>query len=88
MSWVYRFDERALKEFRKLGKQAHRDILASLDKRIAGEGDPRRIGKGLKADLAGIWRYRVGHYRILCQIKDGELLVLVVVVGDRKDVYP
>ncbi len=86
MSWVYRFDERALKELRKLGKQAQRDIITYLDGRIASDGDPRRFGKGLKADLAGLWRYRVGHYRILCQIKDGELLVLVVAVGHRRDV--
>jgi mRNA interferase RelE/StbE len=87
MSWVYRFDERALKELRKLSKQAQRDIVAYLDERIAGDGDPRRFGKGLKADLAGLWRYRVGDYRILCQIRDGELLVLVVAVGHRRDVY-
>jgi mRNA interferase RelE/StbE len=87
MSWVYRFDERALKELRKLGKQAQRDIITYLDGRIAGDGDPCRFGKGLKADLAGLWRYRVGHYRILCQIRDGELLVLVVAVGHRRDVY-
>ncbi len=87
MSWVYRFDERALKELRKLGKQAQRDIVAYLDERVACEEDPRRFGKGLKADLAGLWRYRVGDYRILCQIRDGELLVLVVAVGHRRDVY-
>ena len=87
MSWVYRFDERALKELRKLGQQAQRDILAYLDERVKGDADPRRFGKGLKADLAGLWRYRVGNYRILCQIRDGELLVLVVAVGHRRDVY-
>jgi mRNA interferase RelE/StbE len=87
MSWAYRFDERALKELHKLGKQAQREILAYLDERIAGEGDPRRFGKGLKADLAGLWRYRVGDYRILCQIRNRELLVLVVAAGHRRDIY-
>lgn len=87
MSWVYRFDDRALKELHKLGKNAQRDIVAYLDERIAGEGDPRRFGKGLKLALAGLWRYRVGDYRVLCQIRDGELLVLVVAVGHRRDVY-
>ncbi len=87
MNWVYRFDDRALKELRKLGKNAQRDIIAYLDDRIVGEGDPRRFGRGLKADLAGLWRYRVGDYRVLCQIRDGELLVLVVAVGHRRDVY-
>jgi len=87
MSWVYKFDQRALKELQKLGKQDQREIIAYLDERIAGGADPRRFGKGLKADLAGLWRYRVGDYRILCQIRDGELLVLVVAVGHRRNIY-
>jgi mRNA interferase RelE/StbE len=87
MSWVYRFDERAVKELRKLGKQAQRDIISYLDERIAVDEDPRRFGKGLRSDLAGLWRYRVGDYRIVCQILDGELIVLVVTVGHRRDVY-
>ena len=87
MNWVYRFDERALKELKKLGRQVQSEILGYLDQRVAGEADPRRFGKGLKADLAGLWRYRVGDYRILCQIRDRELLVLVVAVGHRRDVY-
>jgi len=87
VDWVYKFDERAFKELKKLGRQAHCDILAYLDERIAGNADPRRFGKGLKADLAGLWRYRVGDYRILCQIEDQVLLVLVVAVGHRKAIY-
>ena len=87
MSWVYRFDQRALKELKKLGKQAQREIIAYLDERVAGDADPRRFGKGLKADLAGLWRYRVGDCRILCQIVDGELLVLVVAVGHRRQIF-
>lgn len=87
MNWVYRFDERALKELKKLGYPAQREIIAYLDERVAGDADPRRFSKGLKADLAGLWRYRVGDYRILCQIQDGKLLVLVVAVGHRKEIY-
>ena len=87
MSWVYRFDARALKELLKLGKQAQSEIINYLDERVAGNGDPRRFGKGLRADLAGLWRYRVGDYQILCQIRDGELLILVVAVGHRRDIY-
>ncbi|MEI6715874.1 MAG: type II toxin-antitoxin system RelE/ParE family toxin [Verrucomicrobiota bacterium] len=87
MSWVYRFDERALKELKKLGRPAQLEIIKYLDERVAGEGGPRRFGKGLKSDLSGLWRYRVMDYLILCQIKDGELLVLVVSVGHRKVIY-
>ncbi len=87
MNWVYRFDERALKELKKLGHPAQRDIIAFLDERVAGAADPRRFGKSLKSDLAGLWRYRVGACRILCRISDGELMVLVVAVGHRKNIY-
>ena len=87
MNWVYRFDTRALKEFKKLGTQTQRDILAFLDKRIAGGADPHRFGKGLRGNLTGLWRYRVGDYRILCQIKEMEWIVLVIAVGHRKNIY-
>jgi mRNA interferase RelE/StbE len=85
--WAYSFDARALHELQKLDRQAQKDIIAYLEKRIATKEDPRRFGKPLKANLTGLWRYRVRDYRILCQIKDGILLVLVVSVGHRKDVY-
>ena len=87
MRWVYSVDVRALHELQKLDRQAQKDIIAYLDKRIATKKDPRRFGKPLKADLAGLWRYRVRDYRILCQIKDERLLVLVVSVGHRKNIY-
>lgn len=87
MNWVYRFDARALKELKNLGQPAQREILAYLDTRIAGSADPRRFGKALHSDLAGLWRYRVGDYRILCQLQDQTWLVLVVSVGHRKNVY-
>lgn len=87
MRWSYSFDERALRELQKLDRQAQRDIVAYLDKRIAGPGDPRRFGKPLRPELAGLWRYRVRDYRLICQIQDQRLLVLVVSVGHRKNVY-
>lgn len=87
MNWTYRFDQRALKELKKLGQPAQRDILAYLDERVAGDEDPRRFGKALKAERLGLWRYRIGPYRILCQIQDRELVVLVVAVGHRKEIY-
>lgn len=87
MSWVYRFDERALKDLKKLDRKAQQDIISYLDEHIAGENSPRRFGKGLRGELGGLWRYRVGNYRIICQIKDGVFLVLVVSVGHRKNVY-
>jgi mRNA interferase RelE/StbE len=85
--WAYSFDERALHELQKLDHQAQKEIVAYLEKRIATKEDPRRFGKPLRAQLVGLWRYRVRDYRILCQIKDHVLLVLVVSVGHRKNVY-
>ena len=87
MQWAYSFDERALKELKKLGKQAQREILKYLDERIATEEDPSRFGKALRGDLAGLWRYRVGDYRMICSLREGQMLVLVLRVGHRRDVY-
>jgi mRNA interferase RelE/StbE len=87
MTWVYRFDERALKDLKKLDHKAQRDIIRFLDERVAGQNSPRRFGKGLRNELSGLWRYRVGDYRIICQINDGVFLVLVVSVGHRKNIY-
>ena len=87
MTWVWKIDERALQELRKLGPHARRQIFAYLDERVAEANDPRSFGKALKGNLAGLWRYRVADYRILCQIQDGELTVLVLAVGHRRDVY-
>ena len=87
MNWVYRFDARALKELKKLGPGAQNQIIAYLDERIEGSHNPRSIGKPLRSDFAGLWRYRVGDYRVLCQIQDRAVLVLVVAVGHRREIY-
>ena len=52
-----------------------------------GKDDPREIGKALSGDYSGLWRYRVGDYRIVCELKDKVFRVLVVRVGHRKDIY-
>lgn len=87
MNWVCRFSESARRELFKLDRQTQKDIVSYLEKRIASKEDPRRFGKPLKAELAGLWRYRVRDCRLICQIKDNVMLVLVVSVGHRKNVY-
>ena len=87
MSWVCKFDRRALRELNKLDSQSQQKILAYLEERIELDADPRRFGKRLKANLAGLWSYRVGNYRIICRIVDNELIVLVLAVGHRKTIY-
>lgn len=87
MSWDYKISERALKQLKKLEKQAATQILHYLDERIVGTHDPRRWGKQLKGELNNVWRYRIGDYRILCQLQDKVFIVLVLEAGHRKDIY-
>jgi len=87
LTWNIEFDDAAAKELRKLDKQAQRDILKYLRERIGTDEDPRRFGKPLSRNLAGLWRYRVRDYRLICIIEDDKLVVLVLRVGHRRDVY-
>ena len=87
MTWIVEFDEAARKELRKLDHQSQQDILRYLRERIATDEDPRRFGRPLVRELAGLWRYRIQNYRLICNIEDGKLTVLVLRVGHRKDVY-
>ena len=87
MIWKIEWDDAAVKELRKLDRQAQQDILRYFRKRIATDEDPRRFGKPLSRNLAGLWRYRVRHYRMICQIENENLIVLVLRVGHRKDIY-
>ena len=87
MSWDYKISEGALKQLKKLDKQAAAQIIGYLDERITGTDDPRQFGKQLKGELNNAWRYRSGNYRILCQLKDDVFIVLVLESGHRKDIY-
>jgi mRNA interferase RelE/StbE len=87
LAWIIEWDERAIKDAKKLGVQASREIVTYLKKRIATKEDPRRFGKALIGNKAGLWRYRVRDYRILCRIEEHRLIVLVLAVGHRKEVY-
>ncbi len=87
MTWKVEFDDRARKELRKLDKPLQHEILTYLRKRIAVNDDPRRFGKPLSYDKHGLWRYRVKDVRIICRIEDDDLIVLVIRVGHRKDIY-
>lgn len=87
MTWTVEFDDAAVKELRKLDKQAQRDILRYFRERIATDENPRRFGKPLSRDLAELWRYRLHDYRMICNIADNKLIVLVLRVGHRKNVY-
>lgn len=85
--WRVAFDSDAARDLRKLGNPAQRAILKFLRDRIATNEDRRRFGKPLVGDLEGLWRYRIGDHRIVASIEDERLLVLVVTVGHRREVY-
>ena len=87
MTWVVEFDDAATKELQKLDRQAQQEILRYFRERIATNEDPRRFGKPLSHDLTGLWRYRVRNYRMICNIEDDKLTVLVVRAGHRKHIY-
>lgn len=86
-AWRVEFDARAARELRKLDPAAQQLILRYLRVRIATTDDPRRFGRALTGDLKGLWRYRVDDYRIVAKIEDDRLIVLVVTVGHRREVY-
>ncbi len=87
MVWKVEFDPAAARELRKLGAPARKSILRYLRTRIATPENPRRFGKPLVGNLDGLWRYRVGDFRLVCRIEDYILVVLVVRVAHRREVY-
>ena len=88
MVWKIEFATTALRELDKLDRQVARRILAFLHDRVVLSGDPRGVGQALKgSELGELWKYRIGDYRVIANIEDSVLRVLVVRVGNRKDVY-
>ena len=88
MAWQIKFDDASKKDLAKLDKQTARRITAFLRERVAVLHDPRSIGEALKGSKLGeFWKYRVGDYRIISIIEDGALRILVVKIGNRREVY-
>lgn len=79
--------ERFKKEFRKLDKYTQKMLRSWININLVDCEDPRLRGKGLTANRSGQWRYRIGDYRLICEIKDNELIILALTVGHRRDVY-
>lgn len=86
MDWAIEYTATARGQLRKLDKQTARRIVAYMDERVA-KRDPRGVGTALTGPLGGFWRYRVGDYRVICDIQDNALRVLVVRIGHRGKVY-
>ena len=87
MAWTIEYDEEAVRDLKKLDRQIQREILDFMDKRIAKAEDPRSFGKPLRHSKFGLWRYRLRDYRIICQLQQAKLVVLVVAIGHRSTVY-
>jgi mRNA interferase RelE/StbE len=88
MAWKIEFDPAAERELGKLDPQIARRILKFLFERVAPLDDPRSIGEALKGSRLGeFWKYRLGDYRIISRIEDREVIVLVVRIGNRREVY-
>ncbi len=87
MAWTIEYDEGAVRDLKKLDPQIQREILDYMEKRIAKADNPRDFGKPLRFSKFGLWRYRLRDYRIICQLRDARLVVLVVAIGHRSAIY-
>ncbi|MFC1844718.1 type II toxin-antitoxin system RelE/ParE family toxin [Thermodesulfobacteriota bacterium] len=87
MAWRIEITETAKKQLDKLDRQAQKEILRYLREKIGTDEDPRRFGAPLRHELTGRWKYRIGSYRLICDIQDTKILVLVLMIGHRNKIY-
>jgi mRNA interferase RelE/StbE len=86
LAWKINYSDKALRQIRKLDKQTAKRILENMEK-IVELDDVRSLGHALAGPLGTLWRYRVGDYRVICDIQDMIVRILVVEVGHRSDIY-
>ena len=87
MNYKVEYTARAVKELKKLDKPTRALIFGWIEKNLVGCEDPRRHGKALTANHRGQWRYRIGDYRLIADIRDDRILILIMTIGHRRDVY-
>ena len=87
MNYRVKFTERAIKQLKKLDKYTSALILGWIEKNLEGCKKPREHVKGPTANRIGQWRYRIGDYRLICEINDKEITILVLELGHRKEIY-
>ena len=85
--YTLRYSDRAIKQLTKLDVGVQGLILTWIASNLENCENPRIKGKGLTANRSGEWRYRVGDYRIICDIRDDELIILALSIGHRKNIY-
>ena len=86
MDWAIRLTSTAKKSLLKLDKAEAQRIMHFLRERIEPIDNPRSLGKALSGRLSTFWRYRIGDYRLICDIQDKQLIILVIRIGNRKDI--
>jgi len=87
LAWTVELSDFAQRQIKGLDPQTSERILDYLNDRLEGCKNPRHFGEPLRANLAGLWRYRVGDYRVICRIEDERVVVLVLNIGHRRDIY-
>ncbi len=87
MKYEVEYTPRAVKQLKKLDKCTRALIYGWIEKNLEGCEDPRQHGKGLTANRSGQWRYRIGDYRLIAEIEDEKIIILILNVGHRRDVY-
>jgi mRNA interferase RelE/StbE len=88
LAWIVEFDPDAVKDLKKLDKQVQRRIVDFLRVRLSPMQNPRDLGEALAgSELGNYWKYRVGDWRIICDIQDKRIVVRVLRVGNRREVY-
>jgi len=87
LAWTIKILDSAKQDLKKLDKPIQQRIASFLQKRLADTNDPKQLGKALQGHYAGYWRYRVGDYRLICHLENEQLIIVVVEIGHRKDIY-
>lgn len=87
LAYKIKFTKTAEKELSKLDKQSAQRIVRFFKDRLSISENPKLLGKQLSGELSVFWRFRVGDFRIICEIKDDELVILALRIGHRKDIY-
>lgn len=87
MTWTIEFTSKAGRELAKTPVGDQRRILVFLRERVARLDDPRQLGAALAGPLAGHWKYRVGDYRVIAKIEDRRVAILIVRIGNRREIY-
>jgi mRNA interferase RelE/StbE len=87
LAWTIEYTTAATRSLSHLDRKTAKRILDYMDEKVAASEDPRALGKALSGVMSGLWRYRVGDYRIVCDIQDKRVCILVVDVGHRGNIY-